>query len=376
MKLKRVAPFAAALVALLASASTPAAAGQAPQPGLPPELSGIPAVAKKAATCGSGVQCSTVVVPLDRTGQVPGAISLHVEVAPPAGTPRGAVFLIAGGPGQGSAHVFDLEPAQLDFYRALFPGYTIVAYDDRGTGESGLIDCPAAQAAITPTESRTAAASCAEQIGPGRAFYSTAEHAEDLEAVRAALGFDKIALYGVSYGTKLALAYALAHPDHVERMLLDSVVPPEPRDPYGADDLRAMPATLDAFCSNGSCRAATASFSCRRRRGREPAGGETGAWQGRAPEREDGVCRARRDRFPVDVLDADLSPGMAAELPAAAHAARLGNAQPLLRLAYLHNVGNSLPSIDLSFGLYRRQIAATARSPGRLTRRSPSARRS
>jgi pimeloyl-ACP methyl ester carboxylesterase len=352
VKLKRVAPFAAALVALLASASTPAAAGQALQPDLPPVLSGIPAVAKKAATCGSGVQCSTVVVPLDRTGQVPGTISLHVEVAPPAGTPRGAVFLIAGGPGQGSAHVFNLSPAQLNFYRALFPGYTIVAYDDRGTGESGLIDCPAAQAAITPEENRTAAAACAEQIGPGRAFYSTAEHAEDLEAVRAALGFDKIALYGVSYGTRLALAYALAHPDHVERMLLDSVVPPEPRDPYGADDLRAMPATLDAFCSNGSCRPATASFSSdvvavANQLAAKPARGKVVLPNGKtASVSLDGIL------FLSMVLDADLSPGVAAELPAAAHAARLGNAQPLLRLAYLHNVGNSLASIDLSFGLY------------------------
>ena len=97
-------------------------------------------------------------------------------------------------------------------YRFLFPGYTLVAYDDRGTGASGLIDCPAVQAAITADEQRTAATTCADTIGPNREFYWTADHAEDLEAVREALGVDKVALYGVSYGTKLAMSYASRTP--------------------------------------------------------------------------------------------------------------------------------------------------------------------
>src|SRR5262249_59107875 len=75
------------------------------------------------------------------------------------------------------------------------------------------------------------------------------------------LGADKVGLWGTSYGTKLAVAYALAHPDHVERLLLDSVVPPELPDPYDSDVLRAMPATLSAFCANGFCSSATSDFS-------------------------------------------------------------------------------------------------------------------
>jgi len=51
----------------------------------------------------NGVQCGTVEVPLDRTGAVPGTIPLHVEVLPASGVSRGTMFLIAGGPGQGSA---------------------------------------------------------------------------------------------------------------------------------------------------------------------------------------------------------------------------------------------------------------------------------
>ena len=151
----------------------------------------LPIAGRRATQCGGtpGLICSQVVVPLDRTGRVPGTISLHVEVVPAPGTPRGAIFLIAGGPGQGSAHVFGLgRPASVAIYRFLFPGYTLVAYDDRGTGDSGLLDCPAVQAAVTADQQRAAAAACAGTIGPKRDFYSTAEHAEDLDAVRQSLG--------------------------------------------------------------------------------------------------------------------------------------------------------------------------------------------
>jgi pimeloyl-ACP methyl ester carboxylesterase len=307
------------------------------------------------AQCGNtpGLVCSTVVVPLDRTGQVPGTIPLHVEVVPALGPPRGAVFLIAGGPGQGSAHVFGLENSQaVSLFRFLFPGYTLVAYDDRGTGDSGLLDCPGVQTAITADQQRTAAASCGASIGANAGFYSTHEHAEDLEAVRQALGIDKIALYGVSYGTKLAMAYALAHPGNVERIVLDSVVPPDLSDPYSATVLRNLPATLTAFCSDGGCRAATKDFAgdvvaVANRLAAKPIEGKVVLPNGKTvSKRVDGLSLLST------LLDADLNPGLAAELPAVVHAARLGNAKPLLRAVYLHDLSSVTPSIDLSFALY------------------------
>jgi len=305
--------------------------------------------------CGStpGLTCLEVDVPLDRTGVVPGTVALHAEVLPPAGISRGVMFLIAGGPGQGSAHVFHLgSPSQAALMRFLFPGYTLVAYDDRGTGSSGLIDCPTLQGAITADAQRDAAAQCATIIGPGRVFYGTADHAEDLDAVRQALGADKVALFGVSYGTKLSLAYALAHPDHVERMVLDSVLPPAGPDPYSADVLRQMPATLAAYCSNGSCAVATRDLAgdvatVANRLAAKPLQGQVLLANGRtASERLEGLT------FLSIVLDADLNPGEAAELPAVVHAARLGNTQPLLRLARLHDASSVGAAADLSSGLY------------------------
>jgi pimeloyl-ACP methyl ester carboxylesterase len=316
----------------------------------------LPARSKTAGTpCGNtpGLQCSELAVPLDRTGATPGTISLHVEYLPPPGAQRGVVFLIAGGPGQGSAHVFGLgTPAAASLFQFLFPGYGLVAYDDRGTGASGLIDCPALQQAITADQQRASAAQCADIIGPGRTFYSTGDHAEDLEAVRASLGVDKVALYGVSYGTKLALAYALAHPGHVERLLLDSVVPPDLAEPFGGNVLRALPATLNGFCSDGGCRSATSDLgsdvaAVANALAAKPLQGKVLLPSGAtAPERFDALA------FLSMVLDADLNPGLAAELPAVVHAARLGNTQPLLRLGRLHDESSVLTSEDHSFGLY------------------------
>jgi pimeloyl-ACP methyl ester carboxylesterase len=349
--------FALLGVADASSAPLPTVAEPAPlsQPLLLGRAPGVRSAVSKAEPCGTtpGLICSQVVVPLDRTGQVPGSIALHVEVVPALGTPRGAIFLIAGGPGQGSAHVFGLDNDQeLSLYRYLFPGYTLVAYDDRGTGDSGLLDCPAVQAAVTADQQRSAAAACAGTIGPNRAFYSTAQHAEDLDAVRQALGFDKVALYGVSYGTKLAMAYALAHPSHVERLLLDSVLPPELPDPYSANVLRDLSATLTAFCSDGGCRAATKNFAgdvvaVANALAAKPAVGKVLLPNGKtATKRIDGLSLLGT------ILDADLNPGLAAELPAVVHAARLGNTQPLLRLVYLRDLSSVTSSVDLSGALY------------------------
>jgi pimeloyl-ACP methyl ester carboxylesterase len=352
------------LLFLVAALSASPGAGAAAAQRLPTVPAGIapaahatasarPTSSAQACSQTPGLTCTTVTVPLDRTGATPGTVSLHVEVLLAQGTPRGALFLIAGGPGQGSAHVFGLgDPSAVALDRFLFPGYTLVAYDDRGTGDSGLLDCPSLQTAVTADAQRTATAQCASKIGPQRSFYSTADHAEDLDAVRAALGLDKIALYGVSYGTKLALAYALAHPDHVERLLLDSVLPPLDQDPFSARVLRTMPATLNRFCSDGGCRAATKDFAgdvatVANRLAAKPLQGKVLLASGRSTtERLDGIT------FLSIVLDADLNPGLAAELPAVVHAARQGNTQPLLRLARVHDATSATSSADLSFALY------------------------
>jgi pimeloyl-ACP methyl ester carboxylesterase len=312
----------------------------------------------------NGVQCATVQVPLDRSGVAPGTISLHVEVRPATGQPRGVAFLIAGGPGQGSASSFDLSSTAVQDIQFMLPGYTLVAFDNRGTGASGLIRCPALQAAIAPSPERGAAlaAGCAASIGAQRVFYATRDHAEDIEAVRQALGLGKIALYGVSYGTKLSLAYALAHPDGVERLILDSMVAPTFPDPFDRNVLQQMPGTLTNFCGGGRCRGATPNYSAdvvalANRLEARPAAARVLTPSGARRIRMNG------EDLLTMMIDSDLSPGLAAEAPAAIHAARGGNVRPLLRLWDLDMRSSKLSAEDLSFGLNAATNCADGRFP-------------
>jgi pimeloyl-ACP methyl ester carboxylesterase len=301
----------------------------------------------------SGVRCATVPAPLDYSGVVPGQVPLNVEELPASGKPRGVMFLVAGGPGQASAHVFDLAQDG-SFWRLFFPHYTLVTYDDRGTGTSAPLSCPGL---FTPGQDYGAdeiarlVGTCGDSLGTSSAFYATRDHAEDMETVRLAIGADRIAIWGTSYGTKQAIAYALAHPDHVERLLLDSVLPPEGPDPFGGDMLRNLPHALAALCHGSLCRSATADpvgdvVTLANRLAVTPLEG-TVKVPGRAPvaARLDGVD------FLSLVVDSDLSPGVASELPAAVSSALAGRPAALERLAVLDDFGSDEPNIEFDTAL-------------------------
>jgi pimeloyl-ACP methyl ester carboxylesterase len=290
-------------------------------------------------SCGdSGLQCATLSVPLDYANPAAGQLPLYVEMLPAVSTPRGVVVMLAGGPGQASAEVFELG-RKAAYWRTFFPGYTLVAYDDRGTGKSGALACPTAR---TITQ-------CGEAI-PNRAFYTTREHAEDIESVRLALGVDRVAVWGVSYGTRHAYAYALAYPGRVERLLLDSAVPPD-RNLLDAESIRTIPASVTRICTNNACP------------GIPPGVGDR--FVRLANQLEASPVRASI-RFgpnlaPFDVqldgeallslgYESDLSSSVSSQLPAAVDAALAGSFLPLERLVFLDSVTNG-SSNDVNIAL-------------------------
>jgi pimeloyl-ACP methyl ester carboxylesterase len=311
----------------------------------------------------SGVRCATVNVPLDWSGAVPGTIPLAVEELPAKGSPRGVMMMIAGGPGQASAIAFDLADLA-PTWQSLFPGYSLVAFDPRGTGNSGFLGCSIGS---DPLVSGPEVAACGASIGPARVFYTTAANAEDVDAVRQALGVDKVAMWGTSYGTKVELAYALAHPDHVERMILDSVVTTNGPDPLGLDQLQNMPLALRSMCGNAACHKISPDLA-----------GEVVSLANRAavtPIR--GRVRTAAGQLETVSLDgptllgivvsADLSPGLEAELPSAVDAAALGRPQALLRLAAFEEGGFGVfrAAADTSFseGLFLATMCNDGRFP-------------
>src|SRR6266550_4018760 len=314
-----------------------------------------PAARTLFAPCGAnGLQCATVNVPLDRSGATPGTVSLHVEELPAPGIPRGVLFLIAGGPGQASAGAVTLGANALDL-RSEYPGYTLIAFDPRGTGRSGLLRCPELQADPFAALTRVQAlvAKCGTEIGASRDFYSTRDHADDIDAVRRALGVDKIALEGTSYGTQLSVAYALTYPSHVERLILDSVADPLGRDPFALHHLKQIPKGLASLCSGGLCKAATSNFvgevvKLANRLAVHPLAGKVAKpGGGTRTVRANGI-----DFLSGVVLDSDLNAGLASELPAAVHAALHGRSRALLRLVQLDRESSITPAEDLSMGMF------------------------
>jgi len=201
----------------------------------------------------SGFTCSTLTVPLDRTGQVPGTLALRVAVQN-VQAPRGILVFLTGGPGQPGEPLATRITSRLG---TVTSGYRIVMFDQRGTG-AGALRCPALQQQMGSSDlavpSRSAVTSCADQIGPNRRFYSSADTVEDLEALRLFLGVDKLALDGVSYGTFVAERYALRYPDHVARLVLDSVVPHTALDPLYVAGAHAAGRVLRAVCRATRCK--------------------------------------------------------------------------------------------------------------------------
>jgi len=186
--------------------------------------------------------CSTLRVPLDHSGRTPGTLDLPVAVSGPEGAP--VLVLLSGGPGQPGLPF--LEAARRHLGK---PGrkYRLVVIDQRGTGRDAL-RCPALQremgaSDLTPPTAK-AVRDCAKRIGDDRRFYTTSDTVADLDMLRQALGAQKIALDGVSYGTYVAERYALAHPDRVSKLVLDSVVPHDGLELYPLSVMKAASRVL------------------------------------------------------------------------------------------------------------------------------------
>jgi pimeloyl-ACP methyl ester carboxylesterase len=190
----------------------------------------------------TGVRCATVTVPLDRTGTDPGQVPLRLgRIGKSTGN---TLMYLSGGPGgAGVEEMINVIP----IVPALMRRYRVIGYDQRGTGRSGLLRCPALER--DPHLRDTAAAEqCANGLGVARRHYTTADSVQDMEAIRQQLGVDKLTLFGISYGTELALAYARTFPTHVDRLIIDSVVDPDDADPFVTASFRAMTPTLDGLC--------------------------------------------------------------------------------------------------------------------------------
>ncbi|HTD57641.1 MAG TPA: alpha/beta fold hydrolase [Solirubrobacteraceae bacterium] len=283
-------------------------------------------------TSGAGFTCATLSVPLDRDGQVAGMTALKIERLQAGASPsRSAVVALAGGPGQAA---IPLAQATARVIGVALGTRDLLVFDQRGTGASGALACPTLEAEALGVIGQ-AFELCAKQIGTKRGAYTTQESVADLETIREAAGYEKLVLFGVSYGTKVALEYAESHPANVEAMVLDSVVPPERADPFSMGMFQAMKPVLEELCSGSACAGITSNplgdmATLTARLHRHALSGYVYDGSGR---------RHHTTLSNVDLLNligaGDLNPALRGLLPAAVQSALHGDPSPLLRLNLL-----------------------------------------
>jgi pimeloyl-ACP methyl ester carboxylesterase len=156
----------------------------------------------------------------------------YARVRSPAAEPGPPLVFLNGGPGQPATPIAD-DPATLEEWRELLARADVVFLDQRGTGRSTpslalafdeslpedfFLDVAAARAYFLGAERR--AREHFQAQGIELAAYDVVESADDVEAVRAALGVEQIDVLGYSFGTVLATAALRRHPEHVRRAVL------------------------------------------------------------------------------------------------------------------------------------------------------------
>jgi pimeloyl-ACP methyl ester carboxylesterase len=206
--------------------------------------------------------CGTLRVPEDRSDPSGRIIGLRVVVVPALAPIAQAdpLFALAGGPGGASTESFDWLP---DTFAAVHATRDIVLVDQRGTGGSNALTL-AAPPDTTGLSAAEADARLSAWARDGLAaldadprFYTSAIAADDLDAVRAALGYTTINLYGPSYGGTLAQYYLRQHHEHVRVAVLDGATPLDVPifERIAPNSQRALDLLLARCASDAACHA-------------------------------------------------------------------------------------------------------------------------
>lgn len=204
-------------------------------PSPPPGTSGVRDVPCDARLVPVGTRCLRLAVPERHGDPTSREIAIAAYVLPATGSASAPdpIFYLRGGPGGSGVGALP-ELARLTALRVT---RDIVVVDQRGTGFSEpALTCPEIAAAQGPEGARADAVSAAawracnarlRAEGVDLDAYTTAATAQDLEALRRALGAPSVNLYGTSYGSSVALVMMKAFPGSVRSSVLDGPYPPQ-----------------------------------------------------------------------------------------------------------------------------------------------------
>lgn len=181
---------------------------------------------------GIKARCGTMMRPENPVDPGSPEIAIRVAVVPalnlnPENDP---IVPIAGGPGQGTVEFYSSYAGAFEPVRR---NRDILLVDQRGTGESSRMDCPIDDDALlfegefSLDDTIRFIEECLETLPHDPRYFSTSVAVTDLEAIREALGYSALNLYGVSYGTRVAQHFARRYPDATRTVVIDGVVPPQ-----------------------------------------------------------------------------------------------------------------------------------------------------
>jgi len=198
---------------------------------------------------GIKARCADVERPLDPAAPDGETITLRVAVVPaltldPEPDP---VVPLAGGPGQGAIQFY---AAYAQAFEQLRRDRDILLVDQRGTGKSAALQCEPGEdiieGAVSSEQVIELTRECLDELPRDPRFFTTSIAVRDLDAIREALGYPALNVYGVSYGSRVAQHYARRYPDTTRTIVLDGVVPPDL--PLGPDiALESQRAVDDIF---------------------------------------------------------------------------------------------------------------------------------
>ena len=212
-------------------------------------------------------RCGSLTVFEDRAAGAGRTIDLEIVMIPAvsADPEPDPLFFLAGGPGQSAT---ELAGPVLPLFAGVRRTRDLVFVDQRGTGGSGRMTCAffesdadlvdeSMQFEALPLDLLRECLDEVEQAADPRQ-YTTPVAMDDLDDVRAALGYETINLYGGSYGTRAGLIYMRRHPERVRTAVLDGLAPLSMRLPsnVNADAHRALDRLFADCAADRGCREA------------------------------------------------------------------------------------------------------------------------
>ena len=307
------------------------------------------------------VRCGSVEVFENRSARSGRRIQLSVAVARAIDADRAAdpLFLFAGGPGQAASGMGDFANAAFSLVRKK---RDLVFVDVRGTGKSAPLNCRiyrTASAFVGPFYPEASVHICRDSLGARADLrqYTTPIIADDLDDVRAALGYDRINIYGTSYGSRLAFVYVRQHPEHVRAIVMKAIVPTNAHMPMGyAQDAEHALSLLARDCAaDRECATQYPNFESEFRAVVERArrGTLRSAWPTQPSmlgiQPGDSVTLGA-DALTSTVMGFMQSVGSRASLPRAVHRAFLGDASELMQAILFYRT--SLDGGQIAIGMH------------------------